>query len=82
MRPNYLETMEQLQIDQMLEENGYIDEPIDIEKYRNLGIDTAICPELVAAIKMSRILSIPASTKASFGCGLTTSAKSLTVLMK
>jgi trk system potassium uptake protein TrkA len=37
----------------------YIDEPIETEKFRNLGIDTAICPELVAAIKMSRILSIP-----------------------
>ena len=37
----------------------YIDEPIESEKFRNLGIDTAICPELVAAIKMSRILSIP-----------------------
>ncbi len=37
----------------------YIDEPIEIEKFRNLGIDTAICPDLVAAIKMSRILSIP-----------------------
>ena len=37
----------------------YIDEPIEIEKFRNLGIDTAVCPELVAAIKMSRILSIP-----------------------
>lgn len=37
----------------------YIDEPIESEKFRNLGIDTAICPELVASIKMSRILSIP-----------------------
>lgn len=37
----------------------YIDEPIETEKFRNLGIDTAICPDLVAAIKMSRILSIP-----------------------
>jgi trk system potassium uptake protein TrkA len=37
----------------------YIEEPIETEKFRNLGIDTAICPELVASIKMSRILSIP-----------------------
>jgi trk system potassium uptake protein TrkA len=37
----------------------YIDEPIEIEKFRTLGVDTAVCPELVAAIKMSRILSIP-----------------------
>jgi len=37
----------------------YIEEAIDINKFRNLGIDTAICPDLVAAIKMSRILSIP-----------------------
>jgi trk system potassium uptake protein TrkA len=37
----------------------YIDEPIESEKFRKLGIDTAVCPELVAAIKMSRILSIP-----------------------
>ena len=37
----------------------YIDEPIEVEKLRSLGVDTAICPELVAAIKMARILSIP-----------------------
>jgi trk system potassium uptake protein TrkA len=37
----------------------YINEPIEIQKLRNLGVDTAVCPELVAAIKMSRILSIP-----------------------
>ena len=37
----------------------YINEPIEIEKFRTLGVDTAVCPDLVAAIKMSRILSIP-----------------------
>ncbi len=37
----------------------YINEPIEIEKFKTLGVDTAVCPELVAAIKMSRILSIP-----------------------
>lgn len=37
----------------------YINEPIEIEKFRTLGVDTAVCPELVAAIKMSRILAIP-----------------------
>ncbi len=42
-----------------IDDMEYIEEPIESEKFRNLGIDTAICPELVAAIKMSRILSIP-----------------------
>lgn len=37
----------------------YIDEPIEREKFKVMGIDTAICPELVAANKMRRKLALP-----------------------
>jgi len=36
----------------------YIDEPIT-DKLQPLGVDVAVCPELVAAIRMSRILTMP-----------------------
>jgi trk system potassium uptake protein TrkA len=37
----------------------YIDEPIATKKYAFLGIDVAVCPELLAAIKMARMLTMP-----------------------
>lgn len=36
----------------------YINEPIS-EKFKNIGIDIAICPELITALKTSRILTLP-----------------------
>ncbi|MDI6916345.1 MAG: Trk system potassium transporter TrkA [Thermoplasmatales archaeon] len=36
----------------------YINEPITTG-YRDVGIDVAVCPDLVAAIKMSRMLLVP-----------------------
>jgi trk system potassium uptake protein TrkA len=37
----------------------YIDEPIETKKFAFLGIDVAVCPELLAAIKMARMLTMP-----------------------
>jgi trk system potassium uptake protein TrkA len=37
----------------------YIDEPISTKKFALMGIDVAVCPELVAAIKMARMLTMP-----------------------
>lgn len=37
----------------------YIDEPIATKKFAFLGIDVAVCPELLAAIKMARMLTMP-----------------------
>ncbi|MDG6220097.1 MAG: Trk system potassium transporter TrkA [Candidatus Thermoplasmatota archaeon] len=36
----------------------YIDEPVS-DKLQGLGIDIAVCPEMVAATKISRMLSLP-----------------------
>jgi len=35
----------------------YMDEPITVTKFREIGIDVAICPELVSAIQMSNVLT-------------------------
>lgn len=37
----------------------YMEEAITTEKFKDIGIDVAICPELVAAKKMQRILASP-----------------------
>lgn len=37
---------------------AYLDEPAS-NKYRKIGIDVAVCPELVAAMKIARILTMP-----------------------
>ena len=37
----------------------YIDRPVSLDKFKLLGIDVAICPDLVAAHKIVRILSSP-----------------------
>ncbi|MEW5760692.1 MAG: Trk system potassium transporter TrkA, partial [Candidatus Thermoplasmatota archaeon] len=37
----------------------YIDKPISIDEFRWMGIDIAICPDLVAANRMARILITP-----------------------
>lgn len=37
----------------------YIDEPIALKKFGFMGIDVAVCPELLAAIKMARMLTMP-----------------------
>jgi trk system potassium uptake protein TrkA len=47
----------------------YINEPISVEKLRDIGVDTAVCPELVAAIKMARILAIPSMLETSLFAG-------------
>ncbi len=38
----------------------YTDDPVTTEKYRGIGIHVAICPDLVAAMKMARIITMPA----------------------
>ncbi|MEM2900919.1 MAG: Trk system potassium transporter TrkA, partial [Thermoplasmata archaeon] len=38
----------------------YVDDPVTTEKYRGIGIHVAICPDLVAATKMARIITMPA----------------------
>jgi trk system potassium uptake protein TrkA len=37
----------------------YIDEPIATKRFAFMGIDVAVCPELLAAIKMARMLTMP-----------------------
>jgi trk system potassium uptake protein TrkA len=37
----------------------YIDRPVSLDKFKLLGIDVAICPDLVAAHKIVRILTSP-----------------------
>jgi trk system potassium uptake protein TrkA len=37
----------------------YIDEPIVTQRFSYLGIDVAVCPELMASIKMARMLTMP-----------------------
>lgn len=37
----------------------YIDEPIATKKFAFMGIDVAVCPELLASIKMARMLTMP-----------------------
>ncbi len=37
----------------------YIDRPVSLDRFKLLGIDVAICPDLVAAYKIVRILTSP-----------------------
>ena len=37
----------------------YIDEPISTKAFKHMGIDVAVCPELLASIKMARMLTMP-----------------------
>ena len=39
--------------------SDYIDRPVSLDKFKLLGIDVAICPDLVAAHKIVRILTSP-----------------------
>jgi trk system potassium uptake protein TrkA len=43
----------------------YIESPIEREKFKRFGVDTAVCPDLVAAINMNRILAIPSLSDVS-----------------
>jgi trk system potassium uptake protein TrkA len=43
----------------------YINSPIEREKFRKFGVDTAVCPDLVAAINMNKILAIPSLSDVS-----------------
>ncbi len=42
-----------------IESSDYIDEPISKTKYKHVGVDVAICPELVSGIKIARALLSP-----------------------
>jgi trk system potassium uptake protein TrkA len=42
-----------------INDTDYIDRPVSLDKFKLLGIDVAICPDLVAAHKIVRILTSP-----------------------
>jgi trk system potassium uptake protein TrkA len=47
----------------------YINSPIEREKFKRFGVDTAVCPDLVAAINMNQILEIPTLSDVSSFAG-------------
>lgn len=42
----------------------YIDQPVSMQKFKDIGIDIAICPELMSAIKTARVLTLPSTLDA------------------
>ena len=42
-----------------IESSDYINEPISKTKYKHVGVDVAICPEIVSGIKIARALFNP-----------------------